>query len=126
MRELDYRESPALHIANNTYFVPKDLMSCTHVYLRVDRIRKALEAPYSGPFRVLRRFERCFEIQFPSGRNSVVSIDRLKPAREAKQPVVVPVAQPETEPERTVPLEPSVVSKMGNQVPEAPRGIVGR
>ena len=58
--------------------VPKDLNSCSHVWLRTDRIRRSLEAPYSGPYKVLERFPKYFVIELPSGK-STVSIDRLKP-----------------------------------------------
>ncbi|GFY21826.1 hypothetical protein TNCV_1169701 [Trichonephila clavipes] len=35
---------------NQKIFVHKDLKSCTHVFVRVDCVRKALEPPYDGPF----------------------------------------------------------------------------
>ncbi|GFS97185.1 DUF5641 domain-containing protein [Trichonephila clavipes] len=33
-------------------FVHKDLKSCSHVFLRIDRVKKALEPPYEGPYTV--------------------------------------------------------------------------
>ena len=36
-------------------FVLEDLKSATYVWLRTDRIRKLLEAPYSGPRRVIQK-----------------------------------------------------------------------
>ncbi|UYV70029.1 slc25a4 [Cordylochernes scorpioides] len=38
-------------------FVPKDLSSCSHIFLRVDKVKKSLELPYKGPFPVLTRAE---------------------------------------------------------------------
>ena len=67
------------HSSTHSYRSP-DLQSCTHVWLRVDRVRRPLEAPYVGPLRVLERAERCFRLEFPSGRCDTVSVERLKPA----------------------------------------------
>ena len=36
-------------------YLPKDLKTSTHVWLRTDRLRKPLEDPYSGPYKVIRR-----------------------------------------------------------------------
>ena len=66
------------HTPSSRSHIPESLSSCSHVWLRTDRLRRALEAPYSGPFQVLRRFDQTFEIQLPQGP-LVVSIDRLKP-----------------------------------------------
>ena len=49
------------------------------MWLRVDRVRRPLEAPYQGPYEVLNRTQRTFTIAI-RGKPSVVSIDRLKPA----------------------------------------------
>ena len=55
--------------------VPIDLNSCSHVWLRRDRIRRSLEAPYSGPYKVLGQFPKYFVIELPSGKSNV-TIDR--------------------------------------------------
>ena len=60
-------------------FIPNDLKNCTHVWIRVDRVRRPLEAPYNGPFKVIYRTEKYFRIQLPSGHSENISIDRLKP-----------------------------------------------
>lgn len=62
-----------------TPFVHKDLSSCTHVFVRIDHVKKPLTPPYEGPYKVLERHEKYFKIQFQS-RTSIVSLDRLKPA----------------------------------------------
>ena len=63
-------------------FVPKDLSTCDRVWVRVDRVRKSLEAPYTGPFRVLSRTPKHFVIKISDDVNRTVSIDRLKPVKE--------------------------------------------
>ena len=61
-------------------FIPKDLQQCSHIWLRTDRVRQPLEAPYSGPFKVLQRYEKYFTLEINNGRKTNVGIDHLKPA----------------------------------------------
>ncbi|GFV79944.1 uncharacterized protein TNCV_1217121 [Trichonephila clavipes] len=60
-------------------FVYKDLKSCTHVFVRVDRVRKALEPPYDGSFPVKERYEKYFTMIIKN-KPVNISVDRLKPA----------------------------------------------
>jgi len=62
-----------------TTFLPDKLATCSHVWVRVDRVRRPLEAPYQGPYVVKKRCGNTFTILI-RGRDTVVSIDRLKPA----------------------------------------------
>ena len=55
------------------------LSKCTHVFVRRDAVKKPLQQPYDGPFRVLTRTDKHFTVDC-NGRHSVISIDRLKPA----------------------------------------------
>jgi len=55
------------------------LSKADHVWLRLDRVRRSLEAPYQGPFKVLKRHDTTFTIEV-KGRPMVVSIERVKPA----------------------------------------------
>ena len=61
--------------------VPAELRNSEYVWLRIDRVRKSLETPYSGPHTVLKRDQKFFTIETTKGKQSNVSIDRLKPAR---------------------------------------------
>ncbi|CAM0512133.1 unnamed protein product [Fasciola hepatica] len=63
----------------STSYVPTALEIATHVFLRVDGVRSPLQAPYTGPFRVMKRRTKTFVIDI-SGRHDTVSIGRLKPA----------------------------------------------
>lgn len=66
-------------------FVPKDLGTCTHVFLRTDKVRAALEPPFTGPYEVLTRTSKTLTIKIKN-KEVTVSIDRLKPAYFAKDP----------------------------------------
>ncbi|XP_017477611.1 PREDICTED: uncharacterized protein LOC108367503, partial [Rhagoletis zephyria] len=67
------------HKSNRSVFVHKDLASCTHVYVRQDSIKKSLQPPYDGPYLVLSRNDKVFNIKINDSTKSI-SIDRLKPA----------------------------------------------
>ena len=60
-------------------YVPPDLHTCTHVFVRVDSVRRPLERPYEGPFKVMRRLGRTFILD-RYGKRETVSLDRLKVA----------------------------------------------
>lgn len=71
-------------------YVSHDLNSCTHVFVRHDAVKTPLQQPYDGPFKVIKRQDKHFTLEV-KGKNSVVSIDRLKPAYlETSEPIPKP------------------------------------
>ncbi|XP_035205033.1 uncharacterized protein LOC118179987 [Stegodyphus dumicola] len=60
-------------------FVHRDLRTCTHVFVRVDRVKKPLEPAYDGPFPVAERHDKYYSVHI-KGKDVNISIDRLKPA----------------------------------------------
>ncbi|PAA92161.1 hypothetical protein BOX15_Mlig008949g9 [Macrostomum lignano] len=92
-------------------YVPKDLEMAEFVWVRVDRVRSPLEAPYSGPYRVKQRTDKFFVIFLPSGNTESVSIDRLKPARlslpkSAVQPAANSLPEKAAKPEEPMDSSP--------------------
>ena len=59
--------------------VPRDLLTATHVLIRTDSVKKGLQRPYEGPFRVLQRKDKFFTVEL-KGRPATISLDRLKAA----------------------------------------------
>ncbi|VDP25105.1 unnamed protein product [Schistosoma margrebowiei] len=59
--------------------LPRELSACSHVFLRVDSVRKPWQQPYEGSFHVIARHEKTFKVD-RYGRVEIVSIDRLKSA----------------------------------------------
>ena len=77
MRQL--RPASCTNHSLQNVFVHKDLLTTSHVFVRTDAVRKPLEQPYKGPFKVLSRSDKSFVLDL-DGRKDTVSIDRLKPA----------------------------------------------
>lgn len=65
--------------ATATFYVPDNLLSCSHVFLRHDAVRAPLQRPYDGPFLVVRRSGNNYLINI-RGKEKMVNMDRLKPA----------------------------------------------
>ena len=66
------KQQTAVHVSN-------ELNCCSHVFLRVDSVRSPLQAPYTGPHKVVQRGTKSFVILM-KGKAETVSIDRVKPA----------------------------------------------
>ena len=60
-------------------FVHRDLQNSTHVFLRHDALRRVLQPPYSGPYKVMSRSNKTFNLSV-RGQQITVSADRVKPA----------------------------------------------
>lgn len=74
------RPTRTAHHIKQQVFTHNTLYTCTHVFLRVSRIRRSLEAPYEGPFEIIQRLtDRLFQIKI-KGEAVNVPIERLKPA----------------------------------------------
>ncbi|XP_067217248.1 uncharacterized protein [Linepithema humile] len=78
-------------------FVHKDLASSEKVFVRHDCSTRALQHPYDGPYKVLKRNDKVYKL-LVNGKPINVSIDRLKPAYtidDLEQPIEpVAVEQP--------------------------------
>jgi cleavage and polyadenylation specificity factor subunit 1 len=99
----DLRPTPAARCTTQTSFIQRDLKDSTHVFLRQETARRALQPPYSGPQKVIARTDKTFKIVV-RGRQVTLSIDRLKPAytleeelhgnKNTRQPVPSILASP--------------------------------
>jgi len=68
-----------IHNSNRKPFIAPELKTANHVFVRHDAVRKPLQMPYDGPFKVNSRTEKYFNINI-NGNEKNISIDRLKPA----------------------------------------------
>lgn len=89
------RPVPTSNHARNQIFVQKELTDCTHVFLRDDTVRSPLKAPYDGPYKVMKRDAKSFDIEV-KGRVRKVSIDRVKAAilAEEENIIISPPSKP--------------------------------
>ncbi|GFV97436.1 ribosomal biogenesis protein LAS1L [Trichonephila clavipes] len=70
---------PPKHHGKRPDFIHPGLLEATHVFLRRDMLRRPLQQPYDGPFKVLQRKDKVFFLDI-NGKRVSVSIDRCKPA----------------------------------------------
>ena len=100
------------HATQRRERVPASIDSADFVFVRRDARAPPLTRPYTGPFRVITRHEKYFEIEM-NGKKDSVSIDRLKPAFiENKDSAVVcygPRVQEQTESSPSCTTQPLVV-----------------
>ncbi|XP_011858468.1 PREDICTED: protein NYNRIN-like [Vollenhovia emeryi] len=81
---------PVAHHYKKRVFRFKELSVCSHVFLRKDAVKKPLERPYSGPFRVIERTSvKVYSIEI-NGRPTAVSVERLKPAHFVPDDALAP------------------------------------
>ncbi|GBL87515.1 hypothetical protein AVEN_165134-1 [Araneus ventricosus] len=79
------RPVPATNHSTNKAFVHPELLKCSHVFVRVDRVRRPLQQPYSGPHQVRKRIGKFFEL-YINGKPTTVGMDRLKPSFFCQEP----------------------------------------
>lgn len=58
-------------------YIPPDLDATTHVFVRRDAVRRPLQRPYNGPYRIIKRSDKFYTLDL-NGRRDTVSLDRLK------------------------------------------------
>jgi len=114
------RPTPAARHSSPATFIHKDLRDSTHVFLRQDSIRRALEPPYTGPHKVIARTDKTLTIVV-RGRQVNVSADRVKPAYVLDGPQhdtgSLPSTQPRSDPEKPVSTtRPTQTTRSGRTV----------
>ena len=99
-----------------------ELSSCTHVFVRRDSVRRPLQPPYDGPYRVLAREGKYFKLDL-NGRQDTVSVDRLKPAHmdtAMEESVTTPntqlVSSPLLSRSPSIPPQPTRTTRSGRRV----------
>ncbi|KZC05421.1 hypothetical protein WN55_05451 [Dufourea novaeangliae] len=81
------RPTPTAHHVKSRIFIPKDLHTCSHAFLRSDHVKAPLEQPYRGPYKITKRSsDTIFELDI-DGTLTKINIDRLKPAYISKTDV---------------------------------------
>ncbi|GFY62837.1 putative gag-pol protein [Trichonephila inaurata madagascariensis] len=73
----DLRPVLPSHHTKQKPFIFRDLSTCTHVFVRAYSVRTSLQPPYEGPYPVIKRYAKYFDISI-KGVSRTISIDRLK------------------------------------------------
>lgn len=97
------------------FYVPHELKEAAYVFLRQDFVRRPLEPPYSGPYKVLERHPKFFKLDV-RGKHVTVSIDRLKPAYMTEEPHSS--SQPASSSQPTASSQPTTSSEPVDKQPE--------
>ena len=100
------RATPVRPQPQRKVHIDKELSSCTHVFVRNDSVRKPLQPPYDGPYRVLSREHKYFKLDL-NRRQDTVSVDRLKPAHlDVASEATTPPPSTPPRPTSTTPASP--------------------
>ncbi|GBN33744.1 Transposon Ty3-G Gag-Pol polyprotein [Araneus ventricosus] len=73
------KPSDPVHHGLKAVYMPKDLQTCSHVFVKRGPIKRALATPFEGPFPVKKQQDKNF-VALVNGQEKVISVDRLKPA----------------------------------------------
>lgn len=73
------RPVPTRQRNSRKVFLSPELSRCTHVFIRTDAVKRPLQNPYEGPFKVLKHGDKYFTV-LVKGREDTISLDRIKPA----------------------------------------------
>ena len=88
MSQFDERDFTKKITKSAKSYVPENLQTCDKVWIRVDRVRRTLEAPYSGTYTVLQRTLKYFLVKMNNDMDTQVSVDRRKPYIEVQKQIV--------------------------------------
>ena len=100
------------HHGSHSVHLPTSLKTAVQVYVRHDTVRRPLQRPYDGPFEVLRRGDKTFDIR-RQDCTVTVSVDILKPAFTSSLPLppspLLPSSVRAKPTVRLLPVSPSTV-----------------
>ncbi|GFX23698.1 laminin subunit beta-1 [Trichonephila clavipes] len=102
---------PPKHHGKRPVFIHPGLLEATHVFLRRDMLRRPLQQPYDGPFKVLQRKDKVFSLTSMNETPATV-----EPNSTASTPATV-----ESDPTASTPTQPSTRSGRKVHLPTSGR-----
>ena len=78
MLKFDVRDFTKRITKSAKSYIPERLQTCDKVWIRVDHVRRPLEAPYSSPYTVFQRTHKYFLVKMNNNMDTQVCVDRLK------------------------------------------------
>lgn len=91
------------HDTKRVFYVPRDLSTSSHVFVRQGPAHRSFQPVYSGPHKVLRRKPKTYDIDV-NGKEQTVTIDRLKPAYITNENLLTPTEVDEEDEDEVVPV----------------------
>ena len=76
---INLKSNTTKHHCKSKPFIPPGFDHCKSVWLRNDRLRRALDPPFTGPYPVVNKSDKFFVVKV-FGKEESISLDRLKPA----------------------------------------------
>ena len=64
-------------------YLPDELQTATHVFVRRGGVQPSLTSPYEGPFRIANRSPTNFDVHIPGRGVETIAISRIRPAHKA-------------------------------------------
>lgn len=89
-----HKRTPSTAHGTRTTFTHPDIEKVTHVFVRDDTTRKALQTPYTGPHEIVRRETDRIYIIRRNGRDIATSTERIKPAYLPNEDATFPAEHP--------------------------------
>ncbi|XP_037942369.1 uncharacterized protein LOC119675280 [Teleopsis dalmanni] len=113
---------PTSNHSNEKVFLQKELQHATHVFLRNDSVRPPLKTPYDGPFKIVRRSDKTYDLLI-KGKPVRVSVNRVKAAFLSSDNEDVSPSRTENMADTRMDTKPSNVTRKGRLV-QVPRRYV--
>ncbi|GFW88542.1 uncharacterized protein TNCV_828111 [Trichonephila clavipes] len=121
---------PPKHHGKHPVFIHPGLLEATHVFLRRDMLRRPLQQPYDGPFKVLQRKDKVFSLTSMVNGYLYLLIDANLPSFLNTEDLQLPQTKNETpatvEPNATASTPATVESDPTASTPTQPSTRFGR
>ncbi|GFS98293.1 integrase catalytic domain-containing protein [Trichonephila clavipes] len=121
---------PPKHHGKRPVFIHPGLLEATHVFLRRDMLRRPLQQPYDGPFKVLQRKDKVFSLTSMVNGYLYLLIDANLPSFLNTEDLQLPQTKNETpttvEPNATASTPATVESDPTASTPTQPSTRSGR
>lgn len=81
------------HHDKQQVFTHPALGTCSHVFVRIDAVKRPFIQPYEGPYKVEKRSAKFFKVNI-NEKHINITIDRLKPAFIISDPQIIETEKP--------------------------------
>ena len=87
------RPTPTRVVQSRPIYIPPELKTCSHVFIKVDPIKPNLTPTYAGPYPVISRTEKTFKV-LHNDKLQQVAINNVKPSFPLQSPEHIAAESP--------------------------------